>query len=1075
MPTLEELYRQQISATPSTPHTPLASAAGFGKGLAINFPLTVLKGIGAPILNAAQALTGVGMYGATDPTPEFSDIPQRLRNLGDAATLGLAGTYKQHLDKASEVKPPVYAEDVVTNAAGALTDTVVQDILPGREISALIRGVDENGVPVSPEMAGEMVGLGVMKTALLGKGIGKGQSTFGEKLGGVEGLGKVDPRLARKVAVREGVLKRYADGVKAEAALNQLAIGEEISSGGKKGVTSLQDRLLQETGLRLKEETTPESGKFSAESGQFSTPLLDQVFEAALNSKITRSVFERMSAEGTPMRWTDRVYQTISAINDSAVEFRRSGKGYNPLGPDDSFGRLGMRISKEYGIPIEEVAPAIGETLLRTMSMWGDKGRVASQALDRTVGRLLMTAEKGGEAGLEAIKTLQSIEKANALSAKGTTLWGRMTSFLNKDVEGVRRGLLVGQLTTAIRNFRSQGLTALLEVPELAIANTLEAMVGKWYLGEGKNWSSYFGDTLNHLGTVYNEVYGRFKKGGLPSDLKRFEGFEEVLSAVPLVKRELLGNVSWEVANSVMWDVVKARKIVGLGKAMKEVGPHSIPEAAHMMADLVNIPNRLQETFFRRLSFQSRLMSNMERLGVDGFGETLEILRSPDNVRPELTTIPKGSPKGTLSPLEMAFGDALEHSLKQTYAYTPNGGLAGGILDFYKKMPLSTAILPTFPRFLFNQWRWQLEHSPTIWFNMFESKFRQALVSGAEHGFVKADAYRALARATTGSLMLSAAWTMRNSPGAGPKYYLWKPQPYEMAQRLVDTTPGKQQMVDFRPDQPFVTFLFLADLIRSVKNDQPLNLDSNEFLDATVGVRRISEVEVFALTDQLRSLDSSDPETWQRALKTPLGQYFASFFVPLNTLKELYEGVSGDSLPYRDVERQELVGPTLASLHPSSLPERINPFTGEAMRAYHPIAHQVGGVTVKELSPLEEMVMGVPGLRVSDLTGDYNDPTAQGLVHARIGDILQTPIRGGTLEEMIVSLGKDLPLPIRTEYLKQIMTSIRQSAVGMAQQQNPFAFLEKKAKDLPPIVREDARTLFRTLRHDYEKQSQSKP
>lgn len=328
-------------------------------------------------------------------------------------------------------------------------------------------------------------------------------------------------------------------------------------------------------------------------------------------------------------------------------------------------------------------------------------------------------------------------------------------------------------------------------------------------------------------------------------------------------------------------------------------------------------------------------------------------------------------------------------------------------------------------------------------------------MKGMEGGFKSAEAARTLGKATTGMMMMNAAWVLRNSSVGGPKYYhIYAPQ----------DDPNKPLLEDARPFQPFVSYLFLAELAKSISTNQPLNITSNEMVDAIAGIRRLSEVPVFSIVDTLRALNSTDPAVIERAIKTPAGQFFASFFVPLRTITELYGGFADDEkfLSLRDTEGQELVGPTISNipgLAAAALPARVSQWTGEPMVQAHPLRRQFTGVGQTEVTRLQDLAMSTPDVDINAMIGEQGSPEATALVSQKLGKILTTEINGRAVGDILAAaIESEYPDPVeRREVLQEVFTELREAAVEEAEQENPKAFIDREINKVPTSQREAVR------------------
>jgi DNA-binding ferritin-like protein (Dps family) len=683
---------------------------------------------------------------------------------------------------------------------------------------------------------------------------------------------------------------------------------------------------------------------------------------------------------------------------------------------DEASMRKFIGVAEDLDMPLDKVTETAAKIFRESGSFAGKELQVLSEYSDYVYGRLAYDAAAGDRLAANA---LHSLDRAKE-SAQNTTLWSKATN-IYRMVDQVRLGGLVSQSATAMRNLISQGVTGAVGLGESIISGSIEAVVGKLQ-GDGRSFGQYYGDAISHF-------------TGFVSSLqpKKLAAVEEMLKATPLLRRELKYGSAYEIGNYTV------------GELLKGVKPKGAKDVVDLYTTTVTTLTRLQEAEFRRMFYSTRLEGNIKALGLNSFDELMAKLHEPE-LDPKFRT---------------AIADAVEHSLKQTYSFKPEAGFGAGILKMYQAAPFLTAIATPFPRFLVNMWRWQMERSPTHWFNLFNKEFRDALFNGAENGFASRQAARQLSQATSGLVMLNAAWLIRNDPdAAGPKYYQFRTPGGRDARG-----DGQDQFIDIRSFQPFSSYAFIADIMKSVQDGTPLNVTANEFTDAIFGIRRVAEMPAFAVVDYLRGLNSDDPATALTALKTPVGQYLGGFFVPFRAIKDLSAAL-GDKEDAKqvDVQGQELTGPIRANLPGGThgLPERVDPFTGQPQKTEHPLLRQLLGQNVTYAGKLEQMVAGTPGMSVSEMIGNHGSPEADNLVAAKLGQTLSLKVGDKTVGDVIAEKLEATPLTARKLVLGEMFRGLRQSAMAAAKAENPNAFIPGLIKrNLPGEMREPVRKIVR--------------
>lgn len=982
------------------------------KGLVINTPVNAVKGIVTSGANLLQSVnpTEMNVPFASIPIPQTT--PDRVYEAVNAVLLGIPEVAKNRWKRENEAQgPPVGVDETLLRGLDVGAKTLAMDVLPGAEISSLFSGTSAAGAPLTNEQTGEALGMGLVKSLPVAQGIGrltaKIGGPLGARMGAVSELGAVDRQFMRSM-VTEGMTKQLKLA-ETDPNFYKSAVAAVKSTSGE----TLRDVVRKD--LALDAEASARMDALSTEHVA-PTQLLHTIYNTTLGDEIITDVLKRAADERRPITWTQAVGESIRDMADKGID------------PATHVGRLTSEIANKFGITTEQAARDVSNTLMNSVGYSAESLQQAALSARIAIGEQMIKASKGGPEGLAAMERVNLMERMGKAPASGYT---KAVQWLNNDLEGFRRAMMVGQLATAIRNLSAQAKVGVLQIAEDTITGVVEAAVGL-KKGESRPISSYFND----LAGDFSALVSSFNK-------KDIINFNKFLESMPFVRGQLYNTVSTEIANTTMYNIIRNRGDLPVIQALKQGGALAPKTLFNTAASTVNAVNYMQETAMRRLFFLSRLESNIKRRGIKHFDELLDVV--------------KNDPQGLGAPLKVDIANALEHSLKQTFAYSPEAGLAKHVLDFYKKVPMLTALAHPFPRFWFNQYQWQLERAPSIWFNLFSPKFRDVLMQGAEGGFASAEAARALGRATGGLFLLNGAWVIRNSESAGPKYY-------QINAGHAAEDPAETRLRDLRSEQPFASYLFVADQIHRAKNDLPNNLTPNEFADALIGVRRLGEMPLFAAMDVLRSVKSDDPESLIRALKTPAGQYLSSFFTPLHTLRELGGGVADlagvqstavtEAKAMRDVQSQELTGPTRSIIEPTlaptgltqTLPKRYDPYTGKPYTQEHPFLRQLFGQTLSDVTKFQSMMYQFPSLSLPQVIGDQGHPVANNLVAKHMGQILKFRAPDGryvgdVLAEQIEAM--NLPFEAKKLKVKELLTALRDIALPVAQAENPKAFVNK--------------------------------
>lgn len=288
------------------------------------------------------------------------------------------------------------------------------------------------------------------------------------------------------------------------------------------------------------------------------------------------------------------------------------------------------------------------------------------------------------------------------LDAQAKSMWRR--------VDDVRRGILVTQLTTAVRNFEVQVGRVGIDVLQRGLDAGMQRL-----LPEARR--------APHPADAFEVVMRLFS----PRETKKLA--EDVLSRFPKEADDLFMRYSS--------DLTAAGKGTDLmAKAEKAVWT-------------LNIMNRFQEYAIRRPVFVAALAENLAKQGKD------------------LEKIIAGNRIGEIArdDVKAAIETALEFTFAKNFDPHAKGSaerLAGRFISLVNAMP-GVATLPfPFPRFLMNAIKFQYEFSPLGVLRLLSKDERAKIAAGDTS---------AISRAAIGTGMLFAAWQIRNSDWAGEKWW----------------------------------------------------------------------------------------------------------------------------------------------------------------------------------------------------------------------------------------------------------------------------------------------------------------
>lgn len=998
---------------------PLSTTRGALVDNAVNL-LTAFNSMAANVVQNAAIAGGVHVPGALDkPIPDPTSLKEvsprtglRLARIGNAATLGLSDAILRNI---SANIPPGYAnpltktpgtiankEQQLMMIGGGLWDTLKADTTPLKATGELLRGVDAEGKPLEPRQFGEKAAM-----------VALGWTPFGALFGNL-----------RKAASRLHPSSESMGLVRSAGEINaaEEALAAERSLYAQKGVVTRRENAAKaavesgEPNVPLKPVIEiPELEKQFVlhKEGYLDNPDVNLILHDVITSDAYKRLAPRLEAQGVK---ANKILGEVMRSNGISEATTLALRNIYALPPEAS---------------AAEIANAVANITERTASHHGEGLSAWAQTVRHEIEKHLVEVRK--------TKDPNAIRELRRLQASAAHIKSPMAGVVGQ-ADTISRALsttqklwltaMLSQPKTAARNFFSQGMMFGSELFGNLCSGTIEAFAGI-KKGDGRSFNQYYGDLLNNLGAMATP----FKK-----DRKTL--LQQVFDAVPYVGDMIENGAAFEAHTNVAADLIGVAKATWKrSHSWKEVGKDTKiiakDQTVDIARDILSLPNRTQEVYLRKLFFEGRLLSDLESKGIKGGLQTVI------DAANDLDVLPHDIRESVVS--------AYEHAMKQTLAAQPEAHILKNILNVYNKVPfiLRAATTP-FPRFMMNQYRYITERNPALMFELFNPEFRKALMGGIDDGFAQRNAARVLGRATEGMLLLGGAFAWRTRENAEPKYY-------EVDTGVVDDD-GKMLRENVLNYQPFGSYLFAAELLKAVKEgtdftDLPLSV--NEWSEAVVNVRRLTDVPIFAIPDVARAMASGDRRQIQRAIGSVVGQLGGSFFIPARGLQELYEGAVGsEEVTQADVSYEEWTGPMRANLDillPKDwrLPARVDPTTGDEVVIKHPLFGQLTGAVLKPTTKFKDLLAGTPRIQLSDLTGSHGNAEADRLVAQLTGGILSLPADKSnktTLGDVMADITTGMNLtPDAQEYVVRevLFPPVRTAATDLAKKIRPDLFVKE--------------------------------
>jgi hypothetical protein len=445
---------------------------------------------------------------------------------------------------------------------------------------------------------------------------------------------------------------------------------------------------------------------------------------------------------------------------------------------------------------------------------------------------------------------------------------------LFKRLERESKALITSGIDTTIRNIAGTAIG----LPMKAASTLLEGMVyttGVALRGRGtEKVKQAFADTLKD--TV--NVWFYMRRAGLSADVS-----DKLLAASPSMRTTMYN-------------------------ALQETSKNDVSK----LAQLANVLNNAQDTFFRRAVFNASVEVQLRRQGIDLYKDILD--------------------KNKLVPGPI-LARAMDDALKTSFSYMPKGTKAGGVeavsesvasagIKFIEMIPGSSLVI-TFPRFMANAMAFQYRYSPLG-------------VMGAKDDFVKAriasnagetDKANMFLRqgnlkttqALIGSAALFAAYEYRLNNQDTP----WNMLPVGMG------TEG--DATDIRPVFPLAPYMAVGDVLAKIKLGRPVK--TAEAFQAVVGMKMPAGTQNSFMDKIIESFSS---EKAADSIGTQIGQVIGDFvgrftqpFVVKN-FYDLYDLMSKEGSIARDPNVVEDKGSIPANIAEATVKRIASKLPGES-------------------------------------------------------------------------------------------------------------------------------------------------
>ena len=570
--------------------------------------------------------------------------------------------------------------------------------------------------------------------------------------------------------------------------------------------------------------------------------------------------------------------------------------------------------------------------------------------------------------------------------------------------DNVRRGLLVTQLATAVRNLETQMGRLGIDVLDRALQR---AMGGE---ADPSAPLKALQDTMSQLRPT--------PTGGAARKVSQAK-VDALLEAFPREWDRLFGSYSSDIAK-------QARES---GQPLQGADRVFVP--AERMVNLLNFFNRFQEFATRRGVFWAELSSKLDKRGI----EAEALARGERRLAPE-----------EWDAIEPDVKASVQKALEMTFAQQPPYGSVGWhFVKMVNQLPIILSGPIPFPRFMAQSLRFLYEFSPLP--ILTGRAFTQA-----ELGKWRAGDRQTMSRATLGTAMFLAAWVARES------------QPDENRWNEV-SAPG-MGTVDIRPFNPFAAYFFVGELAKRARQGTLYKIDSADIIRGIASANVRGGLGLFALDKAVQGLgDLAKTGKLKEALQSAGGELLSGLLVPLRTLTDLYAQFDPEAQISRERREEPLLGPAKAQIPPAALravgaevPEPVySPTRAEPLKREQPALRQATGLTVvSEKNPLERELDRFQFDRREILGPSTGDPRADNLLAKHMGSLAE--------ERLVpyVATGdyQRLSDAEKMNVLRKRLSAIRAIARGRARREEPEVFKEIKEERRPArerLLREERR------------------
>lgn len=462
-----------------------------------------------------------------------------------------------------------------------------------------------------------------------------------------------------------------------------------------------------------------------------------------------------------------------------------------------------------------------------------------------------------------------------------------------KRLDGVRKAMMVGRWSTAMRNFISQTGRVGIDV-----------LYQGFQYGADTLWQKLSGKTLQRSANPVTSMQGFlniFRQINPIRHKKVKTDVNKILASMPKEYDRLFLRYSSDIINTA---------VSSIGK-LKKFSPLNIAEKG---ANFLNFLNRFQEFITRRAVFLSSLDAIVRNNKSFYGGKNLnEIINNPNLIN-------------RLRKKDIAA--AIDHSLELTYASNPEKGVGKKFVDIVNAVPFSLSLLVPFPRFLVNSLKFLYDYSPlpTI-IGGFRAAWDLPLaaISWTTDGTFTKSFFKKLQKGDTSGMVKSlvgwglfgTAMQIRNSKIAGEKWNELK---------------VGNKTIDIYPYNPLAAYLFVADFIDRWQDGRlgTITGTTKDFAKVFFGTR--GGTGLYSIDQLLESIATADSNKGYKFINELVGLVASQYFTPFKTYMSFLDLKDGHIQAAKETKTSNLdnakINPTIsiennlkAIFNPGELPD----------------------------------------------------------------------------------------------------------------------------------------------------------